>query len=563
MLSGLLSGFTARGAARRLNEQGLDLWGRGELPQAEQAFRAALGKDSGNASATSNLGALLMALHRYDEGMALLQQATQLSPDADAGPWVNLANAWHLAGQGGRSLECLERARAIDPEHREANVNILRPLLDACDWERLERQVAFVRARVAAEGPRGWRFMTPFNAFFLPFGPAEQRAIAEHHAAVDFPGVPPAPPPTWDGRRRLRLGYLSGDFHDHATLHLTQGLYRRHDRGRFEVFAYSIGMPDAGAQRQQLVRDCDHFADVHALGDPDIARRIAQDGIDILLDLKGYTGGSRPGILARRPAPVQVNYLGYPGTMGAPFMDWLVADPVLVPPALAGGFTERIARLPHSYQATDDGQPIDPAPVDRASAGLPPDAFVYGCFNVSAKFDRASFAAWMRVLRAVPRAVLWLLEPPEAARTRLAAAARGHGVDPARILYAPSLPKPRHLARLALADLMLDTFTCNAHTTATDALWAGLPLVTLQGQTFASRVAASLLHAVGLPELVADTEEGFVELAVRLAQEPQRLAAVRAVLACRAASPLFDTAAYVRDFDALLLSLAQPAPGRA
>ncbi len=562
MLSRLFPVFTARGAGRRLNEQGLDLWARGDLPQAERAFRGALRKDGANAAATSNLGSLLMVLHRYDEGMALLQRATELSPGGDAGPWVNLGNAWHFAGRGADAIACLRRALAIDPGHLEANLNILRPLLDDCDWDGIDRQLRFVRERVAAEGSRGWRFVAPFASFFLPFTRAEQLAIARYHAAAQFPEVRAAVPRPWDGRRRIRLGYLSSDFHDHPTMHLARGVFARHDRSRFEVFAYSIGAADSGPYRQQLVRDCDHFAEMHELGDQAIADRIAQDGIDILLDLKGYTGGSRPGILALRPAPVQVNYLGYPGTMGAPFIDWLVADAVLVPPEHADAYAEAILRLPHSYQPTDNLQPVDSAPVDRASVGLPEKAFVYCSFNVAAKFDRDSFAAWMRVLRAVPGSVLWLMEVSPAARAHLAAAARGHDVDPVRIVYADILPKPRHLARLALADLMLDAFVCNAHTTATDALWAGLPLVTRIGQTFASRVAASLLHAVDLPDLAVDSEDAFVELAVRMAQEPGRLAAARAVLAGRAASPLFDTDGYVRALDQALLSLVQPLNSR-
>jgi protein O-GlcNAc transferase len=563
VLTRFFRALTSDRPSRRLNDEGLALWARGDLPEAEEAFRAALRKKPGNASATSNLGTLLMVLHRYDAGMALLQEAARIAPDQSAGIWVNLANAWHLAGQGQQAIDCHRRALGIDPDHLEANVNILRALLEACDWDSVDRQTAFIRRQVAEQGAGGWRFVTPFNSFFLPFDRHEQRAIAGHYAAT-LGGAGAAAPRarasgTWDGKRRVRLGYLSSDFHDHATLHLTLGLYGRHDRRRFEVFAYSIGVPDAGPHRQRVMRDCDHFADVHGLGDAAIAARIAQDGIDILLDMKGYTGGSRPGVLALRPVPVQVNYLGYPGTMGADFMDWLVSDAVLVPPEHENGYTEKIVRLPFSYQATDDRQAVDPAPVDRTAAGLPEEAFVYCCFNTSAKIDRASFAAWVDVLLAVPHAVLWLLDAPAAARDRLAAEARRRGVDPARLVYAPVCPKPRHLARLALADVVLDTFICNAHTTATDALWMGVPVVTRTGETFASRVASSLLHAAGLPELAVPDADAYVALAIRLAREPARLAAARAVLARRADSPLFDSSGYVRALeDALLAMLDRP-----
>ncbi|WPB56738.1 tetratricopeptide repeat protein [Xylophilus sp. GOD-11R] len=558
MLRRLLKTFESskRRSARHLNADGLACWGRGDLPAAERSFRQALAEKPDHAFAMSNLGALLMAVHRYEEGMGLIEEAARIAPEADAGIWVNLANACHLSGRIELAIEHLKRALSLDPLRVEARLNILRPLLDACDWDGVAEQVAFIRQQLCDRGDEAWGMVAPFSTVFLDFDRHEQKAAAMYYARQfgDQMPMPRRPTPTRTGRR-VRLGYLSADFHDHPTLHLTQAIYALHDRSRFEVFAYSIGHPDTGPHRQRVMADCDHFADVHPLSDQAIAGRIADDGIDILVDLKGYTGNGRPGVLALRPAAVQVNYLGYPGTMGAPFIDYIVADNHVIPFGYEDGYTEKVVRLPFSYQATDNRQAIDPNVPDRAAAGLPDTGFVYCCFNTSAKIDRRTFGAWMQVLKAVDGSVLWLLDAPGVARRRLAAQARLEGVNPNRIVFAPVLSKPLHLARLALADAALDTFICNAHTTATDALWAGVPVVTLSGQTFASRVATSLLAAAGLPHLALENPPEFVATAVRLARDDGFRAEVRAVMDRRRESPMFDTAGYVRALDHAYLSM--------
>jgi predicted O-linked N-acetylglucosamine transferase (SPINDLY family) len=353
----------------------------------------------------------------------------------------------------------------------------------------------------------------------------------------------------------LKIGYLSSDFHDHPTAHLTLGIYGLHDRSQFEIYAYSIGHADSGPYRQKIIQTVDHFKDVYALGDQGIAAEINNDGIDILVDMKGYTGGGRPGILALRPAPVQANYLGYPGTMGADFIDFLIADPIIIPPEHDVDYSEKIIRLPHTYQATDNQQEIGPVPADKASVGLPEEMFIFCCLNVSAKIDHASFSAWMKILLAVPQSVIWLLDAPATAKNNLAKAAQEWGVDPQRLLYAPILPKAQHLARLGMADLMLDTFICNAHTTTTDALWVGVPLVTKTGEAFASRVATSLLHAVGLPQLAVATEDEYVNLAIQIATDPARLSELKDALRHRENTPLFDTPQYVLELEQAYLKM--------
>ena len=282
-----------------------------------------------------------------------------------------------------------------------------------------------------------------------------------------------------------------------------------------------------------------------------IAQHIFEHQIDILIDLKGYTGFGRPEILALRPAPIQVNYLGYPGSMGADFIDYLIADPIIIPEGHAQDYSETVMRLPDTYQPTDDQQHVAQVAMDRASAGLPENAFVFCSFNAPAKFDRRTFSCWTRILAAVPGSVLWLLQPSELAQRHLNHAASTAGVDPSRIIYAPPLAKDQHLARLRLADLVLDTFVCNAHTTGTDALWAGVPMLTLTGETFASRVATSLLCAVGLNQLATRSEEEYLAIAVALAKQPQEIVRLKSTLRHATEKPLFQTDRYVRHLDAV------------
>jgi predicted O-linked N-acetylglucosamine transferase (SPINDLY family) len=547
--------------SRRLNDQGLHCWEQGDLPRAAEVFRSALKKNPGNAAATSNLGALLIALHQYEEGMALLQRAVDMN-GTDAGILVNLGNAYHLGGLAEAAIAHYRRALACDPDNLQARLNVLRPLLEICDWQGVLEHQSFVRESFQKKGFTSYDYISPFNSLFLPFDRVELLVIAKRYAEVNLKTQSVFERQPANPARRIKVAYLSSDFHDHPTAHLTLGLYGLHDRTRFEIYAYSIGREDLGPYRAKIMSDCDWFRDVHLASDQAIADEIRRDGIDVLVDLKGYTGGGRPGILALRPAPVQVNYLGYPGTMGADCVDFLIADPIIVPTGHDSTFSEKIIRLPHSYQPTDHRQEIGGWPGDRRLAGLPEEGFVFCCFNNSAKIDRATFGAWMEILAAVSGSVLWLLDTPALARNNLAKAAAKAGVAPERILYAPILSKAAHLGRLRLADLMLDTFIYNAHTTATDALWAGLPLVTKTGEAFASRVATSLLHAVGLPQLAVTTEGEYVRLAVQLAHDPAHLASLRLALAGRAATPLFDTPGYVRALeDAYVDMVAQGGRG--
>ncbi|TAN54930.1 MAG: hypothetical protein EPN20_20950, partial [Magnetospirillum sp.] len=324
-----------------------------------------------------------------------------------------------------------------------------------------------------------------------------------------------------------------------------------HDRDRFRITAYSCGEDDGSAMRRRLEGAFDRFVDLCPVDDAEAVRRIHGDEVDILVDLTGYTTGTRTAILAARPAPVQVNYLGFPGTMGADFIDYIIVDSIVAPPDQQPNFAERLVRLPHSYQANDTRRPIAAQRPSRSECGLPERGFVFCCFNNTFKITPILFDVWMRLLAMVPGSVLWLFQANDKVGDRLKAEAARRGVDPARLIFAARRDLPDHLARHDCADLFLDTLPYNAHTTASDALWAGLPVLTCRGGTFAGRVAASLLSAVGLPELITESREEYESLALALARDPARLAALRQKLRQnRHAAPLFDSAGFTRDLEA-------------
>jgi protein O-GlcNAc transferase len=422
-----------------------------------------------------------------------------------------------------------------------------------CDWSALadldRRIVEAVRGGVAG--------VTPFTTVIGPSTPADQlRAARSHLRSMKIEALPPIHRGQRHRHERIRVGYLSADFHDHATSYLMAGLFERHDRAKFEISAYSFGPDQKDQSRARLMKAFDRFFDIRPLRDVDAARLLAAHEIDIAVDLKGYTGGARPAILAHRPAPIQVSYLGYPGTMGADFIDYVVADPITVPIDEQAFFTEKIVHLPDCYQANDRERPIAERTPSRAECGLPERGFVFASFNSGLKLTPAFFDIWMRLLKTVPNSVLWLLRDNPWVEANLRREATARGVSPERLVFAPRETLADHLARNRLADLFLDTLPYNAHTTASDALWAGLPVVSCIGTTFAGRVAASLLSAVGLPELITRSLEEYEALARHLASDPARLAGIRAKLVRnRLTTPLFDTDRFRRHLEAAYLEM--------
>ena len=494
-----------------------------------------------------NRGVLLTALTRPADALASYDQAIAVRP--------NYAEALFYRGIALEALSRLddalvsyERATALDPTQNYLEGNRLNAKMHLCDWRDFEAECAHLVASVSA----GKIAAAPFPLLPIPSSPATQRKCAELYIADKCPA---AAAPLWTGERynhdRIRAAYLSADFRDHATAYLMAGLFERHDRAKFETFAISFGRGKDREMGERLRRSFDHFIDVSAEGDHAIAALIRSLEIDIAVDLKGFTQGARTGVLAARAAPIQVSYLGYPGTMGASYIDYLIADHFIVPPEQADGYSERIVWLPDSYQVNDRARTISDATPSRAQAGLPEQGFVFCCFNNNYKITPDVFDVWMRLLRETDGSVLWLLEGNSGAPPNLRREAEQRGVAADRLIFAPKLEPADHLARHRLADLFLDTLYCNAHTTASDALWSGLPVVTCPGTTFAGRVAGSLLQAVGLPELVTTSLADYEATARALAHDPTRLAALKARLARnRETCPLFDTERFTRQIEA-------------
>jgi predicted O-linked N-acetylglucosamine transferase (SPINDLY family) len=451
------------------------------------------------------------------------------------------------------AIAAYDQVLRLEPRNGAALSQLVFLRASIADWRERDALVQRFRAGVEAGMPG----LSPFAMLSLPSARREQRQCARAWTAM-LASVEPMPRRRTLSARRLRIGYLSADFHQHATAYLAVGLFERHDRNRFQIFAYSTGAHDHSPMRARLERAFDRFVDLHHQDPMAIADAIRRDAIDILVDLKGHTEGATPIVLARRPAPIQVHYLGYPGTLGGGIVDYLVGDTIVTPADHADDYDEALAVLPESYQVNDRGRPIGATP-SREAEGLPPGALVFCSFNQTYKINPAVFDAWMAILRAVPDSVLWLLARAgdDPAPDNLRREAQARGVAPSRLVFGGRRPNPEHLARYRQADLFLDTWPYNAHTTASDALWAGCPVLTIEGSTFAGRVAASLVHAAGLPELVAPSVDAYVERAIALAFDPAARARLRAHLEGPGrASVLFDTERTTRALEAAYETMA-------
>ncbi len=561
-----------------LLHQGLTHHAAGRLAEAEGCYKTVLARINGQPDALHLLGVLRHQQGQADAAITLIRRAIAANPAA-ANYHANLATVLATLGVVSEAEEAARAALALDPntlqarndladlaarsgrlaesiahystslatlpDQPEAAARLLLVAAGACDWDAADAAGAHLRHLVASGRP-----VQPF-AFLLPdTSSAEQQAASRLVSTAIATAMAPLRQtlafecPPCD--QRLVIGYLSNDFRAHATLWLMAELFELHDKDRFRVVALSYSGPDDGVERRRVMAACDEFIDLTALSPAEAARRIHAAGIHVLVDLKGHVPGGRPEILALRPAPIQVAWLGYPGTMGAELVDYAVVDGIVVPADRQPSYDECLVTLPQCYQINDRHRPHPPRP-ERAALGLPDQAFVFCCFNHTYKITRPIFSLWMRLLAAVPHAVLWLPETSGEATATLRREAASRAIAPDRLIFAPYARHADHLARLAAADLFLDTLPYNAHTTASDALWMGLPVVTCTGEPFCARVATSLLHATGLGELATASLAEYEALALALARDPQRLVALRRQLdASRATARLFDSPATTR-----------------
>lgn len=528
-----------RGAARQA---------QGDRKGAEADYRQAIRINPINPQAFNNLGIVRRELGIGRLSIEAHRRAVALVPGM-AEAWRDHGHILREAGLLAAARDSYGRAFQLDPARTENLSYQMFAKQAMCEWRDWDAFVA--RIGDIIDNDRG--VALPLATLAI-----ETTAPQQYKAAVRFyrnvvcgkpeQRLPDLPRPKGDGR--LRVAYASADFCEHATAYLAAEMFELHDRSRFKFFAYSYSVEDDTPMRRRLLDAFEVFHDIRAVGPQQVAAMMAADGVDILVDLKGYTKHSRLDLLTRRLAPVQATYLGYPGTTGCELLDYAIGDRYVTPPEHQPWYTEKLARLPDSYQINDRRRPIaEPGP-SRADCGLPQDAFVFCSFNTTYKITPMMFGAWMRLLRQVPGSVLWLFEANDVVTGHLRAEAQARGVDPARLVFAPKKPLADHLARYRLADLFVDTFPYTGHTTTSDSLWAGLPVATLLGDTFASRVAAGLLAAAKAPELIATSLPDYEALALRLARNPGELAALRRRLdETRMTVPLFDSRRFTRHIE--------------
>jgi protein O-GlcNAc transferase len=488
----------------------------------------------------------LVRLNQLEEALAGFNEALRLRP-ANPNALFNRATALARMKRYEEAAHDCEALLQIEQGYAYAAGLLLHSRLSACDWRGLAGLCSKVEVAVA----NGVRAAHPYLHLAVSDSPGANLRAAQIFAQDRYPA---SARPLWRDERyrhgKIRIAYLSADFYRHATAYLMAGVFERHDRAQFETVAVSYGPNDHSEMRDRLESAFDRFLDVRPIPDREIAQKLRAMEIDIAVDLKGYTGDARPGILAMRPAPVQAHYLGYPGSLGAGYIDYLFADAILIPAGSRQAFAEQIIWLPGCYQCNEPAGPDPSSPPSRSEYRLPVSAFVFCCFNSSFKVTPSIFDIWMRLLKTTPGSVLWLLESTTIASANLRNEARSRGIAPDRLIFAPLVNHTEHLARLPLADLALDTFPYGAHTTASDAVRAGLPLLTIRGESFAARVAASVVAAAGLPEMVSESPEEYETRAVALACDGQALAAVRSRLqANRGTSLLFDTARFTRHLE--------------
>ena len=531
------------GAMDRL---GILLLAKGDADTALAWFEAALSVQPDFGPAGVNAGITLQTLGRLDEAEARFARTVELAPQFAAAHYMLSQLLWEK-GEYEKACDSVGRAIALAPEFTVDNYDAFYRRMTECDWRGYDAITSLMTRRIRAGGA----ISSPLTFMYYSNSAADQGRCARSYAAAYYP----TQPAVWTGQPRkpgkIRLGYISADFYNHAVTMVLAGVYEHHSHEDFEFFAYSLTPPIDHDIRQRVIPSFDHFIEAAHLSDDQVAALIREHDIDILVSLTGYTLNCRPNILAKRPAPVQVSFLGYPGTLGAPYMDYLIADREVAPYEDMRHYSEKPVWMPAAYQPTDDKTVISDVMPTRAEQGLPDGAFVFSAYNPTRKIAPAMFDVWMRILERTPGSVLWLQGGGEAAEPNLRMEAEKRGIDPDRLRFAVWADnRADHLARQKLADLYIDTLPYNAHSIASDHMWAGVPVLTCRGGAFAGRVCASLLKAAGFPDLVTETLDDYENLAVALAQDPERLASIRRRMETEGhTSPLFQTEAFTRHLE--------------
>jgi predicted O-linked N-acetylglucosamine transferase (SPINDLY family) len=534
--------------AEAFEGRGVALYMLKRFDQARADYDRAIARKPDSDGFYVNRGNLMLDWQHFEAASADYLKAIQLNPkSADA--YQGLGHSLAALKQLERSIASYDQALALDPGQKYLIATRRAAKMQACDWDGLREDFAAIADGVNAGRP----VCNPLALAQLADSPALHRVAAEIWIREESPpdaALGPIGPRSLSSK--IRVGYFSADFRNHPVAYLAAGMFEHHDRSRFELTAFAFGPEANDAMRARLNSAFDRFIDVRRHSDTEVAALAREIGIDIAVDLNGITKQCRTNIFALRAAPIQINYLGYPCTMGADYMDYLIGDRTVIPRSHQAYYAEKIIYLPDSFMPFDSKYAIADRTFTREEFGLPSEGFVFCCFNNSYKLTPEVFDGWMRVLSRTERSVIWLSQDNATAAGNLLKEASRRGVDPGRLIFADRMPSlPEHVARLRIADLFMDTFPYNAHATALDALWAGLPVLTRAGQGFASRVAASLLHTIGLPELITDSISQYEDLAVALAADPARLAQLRAKLSKqRLTSALFDTERYTRNLEA-------------
>jgi len=508
-------------------------------------YNQALTINSDYVEAWSNKGNTLIELKRYEEAIAHYDKALTINSDY-AEAWSNKGVTLHQLKRYDEAISHYAKALTLKSDIDWASGDLLHTKMKICDWSDLADSIDIISKQILANE----KAIQPFSLLALNDDALLHKKTAEIYIQSKHPfnrALGSISKPTQN--KKIRIGYFSVDFKNHPVAFLIAQLFETHDRDKFETYAFSL-VEANDEMRGRLIKSFDHFINVEAQSDAQIAQTSRSLNIDVAIDLTGFTHDSRTGIFSYRAAPIQVNYLGYPGTIGADYMDYIIADKTLIPSESQACYSEKIVFLPNSYQVNDRKRIISDRQFTRQELGLPENGFVFCCFNNNYKILPATFASWMKILKRVEGSVLWLLQDNLWVVENLKKEASTHGIDTNRLVFAGRMPPSEHMARHRQADLFLDTLPYNAHTTASDALWAGLPILTLMGRSFASRVAASLLNAIGLPELITTTQEEYESLAIELAKNPQKLADVKFKLnKNRLTAPLFDTPLFTKNLE--------------